>query len=260
MASGVPSNEGRPGVSPSADVESGREQLARAARLAVLREVVALIAHELHQPLGSISASGEAALRWLDRPEPAITEALASTRRILVHSDRAAEVIARVRSNLADVRTVQATCLCTALERAIRGLRLREAFPPIDLVIELAPTLGPAEIDPIEAELLFVQLLRNAWEALDGMERRHLRVDVRTVDEKAVIEVGDTGVGVPAASRPFLFEPFFTTKPGAEGLGLSMARAVVRTVGGRIELLPCRSTGSVFRVELPLAGADRRGV
>jgi len=77
----------------------------------------------------------------------------------------------------------------------------------------------------------------------------------------AVIEVGDTGPGIPAEVLPHIFEPFFTTKEEGQGtgLGLSMVYSIVENHGGRIEVDSSPERGTVFRVRLPIDGPPSKG-
>ncbi len=241
-------------------IDAHCDLMARAARAAALREIVSLMAHELHQPLASISASGEAALRWLDRPEPAIAEAMASLTRVIDHKDRAADIIARLRLTLAAAPDPQPTSLREALDRAITALGVNRAGSLIDLVMEGPPVPELVAIAPIEAELLFHHLLRNALEAMALCERKTVKINFSANEGRVVIDIRDAGVGVAEAARSHLFEPFFSTKPGAEGLGLSICRSIVRGVDGRLELRASDANGSTFRAELPVAeGAAKPG-
>jgi CheY-like chemotaxis protein len=99
-----------------------------------------------------------------------------------------------------------------------------------------------------------LNLLINAWQALPDPDPERHRIEVRTLAELpwAVIEVADTGPGVPPADRPRIFEPFFTTKEigTGTGLGLFVCRNLVASVGGDIALADRPGGGALFRVRL----------
>jgi signal transduction histidine kinase len=90
----------------------------------------------------------------------------------------------------------------------------------------------------------------------EGAVRVVTRVGPST-EAGAIIEVIDTGVGIPAQERDRIFEPFYTTKaPGAgTGLGLSVAYAIIQEHGGRIEVDSVVGVGSIFRLILPVVAA-----
>ena len=107
---------------------------------------------------------------------------------------------------------------------------------------------------------VFLNLLVNAAHAIDEGRVAENRVAVRSwqAGDEVVVEVADTGHGIPQAHLARLFEPFFTTKPPGvgSGLGLSICQNIVRTYGGRIEVESQEGRGSTFRVHLPAAARD----
>jgi signal transduction histidine kinase len=110
-------------------------------------------------------------------------------------------------------------------------------------------------------EQLFVNLLLNAAQAIpEGRaDQNRVRVGVRQLSGQcvAVVEIEDSGVGIPHAVRERIFQPFFTTKPIGQGtgLGLSICRGIVTALGGRISFQSDGATGTTFRVELPTTAA-----
>ena len=114
---------------------------------------------------------------------------------------------------------------------------------------------------------VFVNLLLNAVQAIPegAAARNEIRISTATDDAgRIVVEVGDTGAGIPADVLPRLFDPFFTTKPVGEGtgLGLSICHGIVRALGGELTVTSQPGEGSTFRVVLPAAptGAGTRAV
>jgi signal transduction histidine kinase len=125
----------------------------------------------------------------------------------------------------------------------------------------------PSRVDPGQVEQALINLCLNACDAMpDGGTLRvstgcALRADGpsgpagpgRTPHRYAVVEVADTGIGIPAAAQPFVFEPFFTTKPqgAGSGLGLAMVRDIARRHGGFVEFSTEPGAGTMFRLLLP---------
>jgi signal transduction histidine kinase len=125
--------------------------------------------------------------------------------------------------------------------------------PGVEVVTEYDRTLPPVPAYPAELNQVWTNLIDNALDAMAGSGTLTLRT-ARDAD-RLVVEVEDTGPGIPADVRPRIFEPFFTTKPVGEGTGLGLDisyRIVVNKHHGdiRVESEPGRT---VFRVYLPLA-------
>jgi signal transduction histidine kinase len=104
---------------------------------------------------------------------------------------------------------------------------------------------------------VFMNLLVNAAQAIP--ERGTITVRTRQQGDQAVVEIADTGVGIPPDKLHRIFEPFFTTKPVGKGtgLGLSIAYGIVQKHGGRIEVESTVSKGTIFRIVLPLVRAGQ---
>jgi two-component system, NtrC family, C4-dicarboxylate transport sensor histidine kinase DctB len=107
---------------------------------------------------------------------------------------------------------------------------------------------------------VFVNLIKNAREALADSDRRELHVTYRERGETIEVEIRDTGPGIPEADLASVFDPFFTTKEVGEGLGLglSISSGILRDMGGSIRAHNHPDGGAVFTVELPRAEADVR--
>jgi CheY-like chemotaxis protein/anti-sigma regulatory factor (Ser/Thr protein kinase) len=119
---------------------------------------------------------------------------------------------------------------------------------------------GVPRVEAEEARLgqVFLNLLLNAAQAITEGDVRsnEIRVVTRTdAQGRVVVEVRDSGKGIPDSARGHLFEPFFTTKPAGvgTGLGLYVCRDIVSSLGGEIEFESAEGRGSVFRVSLPPA-------
>jgi len=106
---------------------------------------------------------------------------------------------------------------------------------------------------------VLINLLTNAMEAGRAKRRGKMQVIVRTraPDRDVVlVEVADSGGGIPADRMPHIFDPFFTTKSTGTGLGLSLSRAIVEEHGGRIWASSAPDDGATFHVQLPVRNID----
>jgi CheY-like chemotaxis protein/two-component sensor histidine kinase len=107
---------------------------------------------------------------------------------------------------------------------------------------------------------VFLNLILNATQAIQEGDASHHEIRItarRTGAEEVVVEIGDTGIGIPAEQIPRIFDAFFTTQPNGEGLGLGLAvvKDAVGALGGRIDVDSAPGRGTRVRVTLPAAGA-----
>jgi signal transduction histidine kinase len=141
-------------------------------------------------------------------------------------------------------RLIEETLAITSLNTRHTAIQL--IFTPAD---ELPPVIGNAD----QLRQVLLNLLLNAVDAMpDGGTLTVRSIAGSTV---ALLEVQDSGVGIPPDIRAHLFEPFFTTKPTGTGLGLSICAHIVTQHGGQIELESSPGQGTTFRVALPYDSA-----
>lgn len=235
-------------------------EFAHAARVSMLGELTASIAHEVNQPLAAIAANAAAGLRWLGRDEPDVAEARAITARIAADAQRAADIIARVRT-MASARPLEKTALSVngVVEEAMVFLRHEMQAQGAELTLDLAPDLPAVVGDRIQLQQVVVNLAVNALQAMaHGEGRRALTVRTRReTDGQVRVAFDDTGPGIDAAHLGSLFDSFFTTKDAGMGMGLPICRSIVEGHGGTIAA-ENRSDGegARFTFTLPYAEQD----
>jgi signal transduction histidine kinase len=241
------------------DVRQRIAELAHVNRYALAGELTASIAHELNQPLGSILVNTETAALLLDESSLDIKELKEILSDIRRDDQRAGEVIRRLRSLLKrapfDAReidlneTVNETVdLVTALAHA----------HDVSLSRVLAGTPVPVKADNIQLQQVLINLMVNAMDAMNDLDKSQRRIVVRTAlnDDSAEVEIADSGPGIQAGKSDEVFEPFYTTKPNGMGMGLSIARTIIDMHGGRITAGNSAGQGALFRINLPLARPD----
>ena len=168
---------------------------------------------------------------------------------------KAANVVRRMCLLAAEQETDEVTDICRVTVE-LASLVRREIESVADFVVETPPI--PCEVVVPRAWVLQIiaALLTNSVEAVEAARREQARIELRVLqaDGTALIEVTDDGIGMPPEVRRSALDPFFTTRrPNALGLGLTMALAYVKRVGGELLLESEESVGTVARVFLPLA-------
>jgi signal transduction histidine kinase len=162
----------------------------------------------------------------------------------------ARNIVEEFRSFARDTRTAEVVDLNICLEE-MASLAQREMGSRVRVVKRLRP-VPPVRCFRGQMNQVFLNLLKNAGEAIEKKGTVTLRT--RRKNGHILIEVSDTGRGMPEEIRKKLFEPFFTTKPVGQGmgLGLSISAMIVHNHGGQISVKSRVGRGSVFRVELPI--------
>ncbi len=232
---------------------------AHAARISMLGELTASIAHEVNQPLASIAAGGEASLRWLTRPTPNVEEVRELTRQMVADARRASKIVDRVRA-MASRRAPEQMLL--SLDDVIReALRfLRHELESRNVAALHFPALSSPKVfaDRTQLQQVIVNLVVNAMQAIAQAGSRNRNIVIRTVaDDFATLHcsVEDSGPGIEPQHIARLFDSFFTTKDGGMGMGLRICRSVIEAHGGCIGAdNECSQGGARFFFTLPVAG------
>jgi C4-dicarboxylate-specific signal transduction histidine kinase len=241
-------------------VHESRAQLARMAHLTTLGELTASIAHEINQPLAAIMTSANACQRWLDIEPPNLDKARASVERVIGDTNRASEVIARVR-DLAKGKTPREEWLSLndVIEEAASLARTEIDGRGISLHISLAS--GPPVLaDKVQLLQVITNLILNAIEAMDDVspDARKLEICSRADAGGVVVTIADTGVGLGSDACDHLFDAFWTTKEHGLGIGLAISRSIVEAHGGHIWATPNSGTGATFQFSLPAVRGHSR--
>jgi C4-dicarboxylate-specific signal transduction histidine kinase len=243
-----------------ADLLRAREELAHVARVTLMGELTASIAHEVNQPLAAVVANANACVRWLDAEPSNVGEAEAAATRIIRDANRASDVITRIRAFLTRAKPLRAPIEVGEAIRDVVGLVQGEARAKrVALVATAAPGLPPVVGDRIQLQQVMLNLAMNGIEAMGAVDGRKRILEIGAQLEPANqvrVYVRDSGPGLDVAQRERVFDAFFTTKPHGMGMGLAISRSIVETHGGRLWAERNRGPGETFHFTLPTKEAD----
>lgn len=235
-------------------LEQQREELLHAARLAELGQMTAVLTHEVTQPISAIGAYLRAAQRLRTTNAPGadgkIDEAI---EKACGQAERAGAIIQRLRSfskatdgdrqcETIDRLLDEALSLAT-LDSTRRGVRVRRRTPP-----------GPVfvVVDHVQIQQVLLNLIRNAFDAMDDCPRRELDLDARITDEGVEVRIADSGKGIAPEIKDRLFQTFATTKANGMGIGLSVSNRIILDHGGRLWAEDNPGGGAIFAFSLPI--------
>jgi len=204
------------------------------------------LAHELRNPLAGIAG----VIEIVGRDLPATSPARAVVKDVRLEITRISRTLTDLLETARPRRPeVRRSNLNTTVEHAVMLARQQVLSAPIKIELQKSPDLPEVEHDSDRIHPVFLNLLLNAVQAMEGAGT--VRVEVGSREGYASVVVSDTGCGISPQNLASIFRPFYTTKGNGTGLGLSLARRIVEDHHGRIEVSSVEGKGSQFTVLLP---------
>ncbi|MGH7310853.1 MAG: two-component system sensor histidine kinase NtrB, partial [Candidatus Rokuibacteriota bacterium] len=234
------------------DLSALRDMEARmrqADRLATLGRLAANIAHEIRNPLASLTGAIEALAGGVTIGD----ERDRLTQIVLRESERLDQMI---KAFLDYARPTPLTTGIADVSEIVEGVLLllehRELPPGLRIVRAVPPTL-PWQLDQHRLRQALWNLCLNAVQAMPA--GGELTVSVDADDQSLRITISDTGEGIAPGNLGHVFEPFYSTKPGGSGLGLALVHRIVHEHGGDVEVQSAAGLGTTFKLTLPAHAA-----
>lgn len=238
------------------EIQRQRAELAHVSRVSIMGELSASMAHELNQPLTAILTNAQAAQRFMASGKADMNEFLEILKDIAYDTTRARDVIRHLRALVKRSEPDYTRLNVGDTVREVVGfLRGDIVARNVHVGLELATDLPAARGDRIQLQQILINLLLNAFDALNGNPVPERLVSVATALEspkRIRVTVRDCGAGIPTDKLDSIFEPFFTTKPEGMGMGLSVTRSIVEAHGGRIWAENNEQRGAAFHFTLPV--------
>lgn len=235
------------------------EQLVRAEKLAAVGELIAGVAHEINNPLTGIMGLAELLTKEkkanldedIRKDFKSIYQASERIHKIVNNLLRFSHQEAPMRKNIPVSEHIDTVLKIRDYEMKVRNIKVETNYQP-DIPQIMA--------DPSQLEQVFLNLIVNAeYAMLETGKGGTLTINVflqgeQPEQQKVVIEISDTGSGIPADVLPKMFNPFFTTKPVGKGtgLGLSVSYGIIKEHGGEISVSNRKEGGAVFTIKLPV--------
>ncbi|MFH1033354.1 MAG: ATP-binding protein [Pseudomonadota bacterium] len=237
------------------ELDKTRIQLLQAEKMASIGKLAAGVAHQLNNPLAGITLYANILAEEYELSEAARQD----LQRILDNAERSRDTIKELLQFARQTRQeIRPANINEALSRTLFLLENQALFQNIQIKRHLDPGLPPLPADIQQLNHVFMNIVLNAAEAMEGQGRIEVSTGRSADGRWAVIEIADTGPGIPPEVLPHIFEPFYTTKDEGKGtgLGLSVAFGIIENHNGKIAAQSKPDQGTRFTIELPLDGAE----
>jgi hypothetical protein len=228
-------------------LQKAQSEIAQSEKVAALGYLSAGIAHEIRNPLNSISLFTQ-----LMRQNAADPEQIDYLGKIIKEIDRADSIIHKLLGASRLTRTSTRNVLINqVIDTALEAFAPQIENGKITVRRRFHVVPPPIKADPAELEQIFTNLFLNALDEMPGGGL--LDIEVIVENGMVVVRVGDSGKGISSQVLPNIFEPFFTTKSRGSGMGLPVVKRIARIYGGSIAVEKTSPDGTTFRIEFPPA-------
>jgi two-component system NtrC family sensor kinase len=226
------------------------QQLIQSEKLASVGQLAAGVAHEINNPLGTILLFSDIMRKELPEDDPRGDD----VKMIIDEATRCKTIVSDL-LNFARQNEVlaQSTDVNALLDETVEEIGVLPMFADVEIIRRLDPDLPSIQADPAQLKEVFINLMTNAAEAMEG--GGSLTVATAPAEEGMISVVfQDTGCGIPEENLSKIFTPFFTTKPIGKGtgLGLAIVYGIIKMHRGQIYVESEAGIGSTFTVTLPV--------
>jgi two-component system NtrC family sensor kinase len=236
------------------ELEQAQSQLIRTEKLASLGQLAAGVAHEINNPLGTITIYAHLLLKGMDKEDPRLED----VELIVNEANRAKEIVQGLLSFARETKLRPGPVNVNDLLEDVLGLVVNQSlFHNIKIRKSLFQGLPTIVADETQLKQVYLNIILNAAQAMEG----NGKLSITTTPERKQIKVKirDTGPGIPPEVVKNIFSPFFTTKEKGTGLGLAISYGIIERHNGKIDVETALGTGSTFIVSLPISVDEEQG-
>jgi signal transduction histidine kinase/ActR/RegA family two-component response regulator len=233
-------------------LKTTQAQLVQSEKLSGIGEFVAGVAHELNNPLTTVMGFSE--LLSQGNADPKQQRFLEMIHKSAMRCQKIVQSLLSFSRRHAPERKL--SNLNELVEAALDILRYQMRTSNIEVTTKLDPNLPPAMVDPHQLQQVFLNIINNARQAIEGFRPNGwVKISTETCGLIANITIQDNGPGIPEENLSRVFDPFFTTKPvgTGTGLGLSLCYGIIKEHGGSVSIQSKPGNGATFVIQLPLS-------
>ena len=226
-------------------LQKAQSEIAQSEKLAALGYLSAGMAHEIRNPLNSISLFIQ-----LMRQNTTDPEQLDYQGKILKEIDRIDAIIRKLLDASRRTRTItNDISIARVIDNALEAFSPQIETGKIKVTRSYCDAPPPIKADPAELEQIFTNLFLNALDEMPAGGQ--LDIQISKEDERVVVRVADSGGGISDDTLPFIFDPFYSTKTRGTGMGLPVVQRIARIYEGNIVVEKTSPSGTVFRLDFP---------
>ena len=242
------------------DIQRQEANLTQSRRMATLGVMASGLAHEINQPLQIILSVAQNCAREIQRDIIDNDGIIVDLDKVTAYTKRINRIVNHLlllardhepKLELVDVNTVIENSFIMFYQQLTKARGIK-------IIKNLSEELPSIKADSIQLEQVFINLINNARDALDGCKDRIIEVSTQEQDGHILVEFRDSGKGIAPEDLPRIFDAFFTTKEEGMGLGLHITRDIVQSYGGTIIAHSEVNEGTTFLIELPVAAEEAK--
>ncbi|MEI6147000.1 MAG: ATP-binding protein [Methylococcales bacterium] len=233
------------------------DEIAHMTRLSLIGSMGSGIAHQVNQPLTSISNYTQACLHLIKAEQPNLNKLSEVLTKTYDQAQKAGRIIHRMKDLASQRSTLRSMNSIDALIESAVNFCADECYQHnITMTLDLTPDSPVIALDSVQIEQVILNLIRNAIDALKEQKNaKDRRISIQTqLKEDLEVRVKDNGPGLTKVQKEKILTPFFTSKPSGMGMGLSICRSILEAHGGMIRFDSKLEVGTTFYFNLPLNG------
>ena len=230
-------------------------EVAHISRVNSIGEMASSLAHEINQPLCVMLAQAERSEKLLKSGSQNIDTVIDKMQIIVKQADRANKIISRIREHVhKGTSGKQIVSLNALVDNSLELLQIEVRQKMIKLQLDLSDDVLDVNVDAVQVEQVIVNLINNSIDALDETpeDKRYLLIKTTEAQGNAQLRISDSGMGMDPDEVHSAFDSFYTTKTDGLGIGLSISRSIIESLGGRIGLQANDSNGMTSYFSLPV--------
>lgn len=228
-------------------------QILHSSKLASMGEMSAGIAHEINNPLAIISGAVTLLPKFTDNPEKLKSKIETIEKSV----ERISKIVLGLKkfSRSSDRQTYNEVSLSSIIQEAVDLTQSKARLAMTSVAVD-CQTEGLVSGNEIEIEQILINLINNSVDAVEGLPEKWIKISLFERDNKIVLQVRDSGRGIPEATRDKIFQPFYTTKPVGKGtgLGLSIVKGILDEHHAGIQVL-ASDPNTCFEIQFPKSDA-----